>query len=218
MKDTTVTSTFLELLSENDLGAYVRRMADPSLFEEIPLPAAIDYSSLMRAKRSVFPFSKQKWVKRWFADQQSGGFLRGVKLHLPFISKRLCCMDDDGNVLFAFRIFFRKSESIVKFAFHETAHLWLSTQSFYAELLALDKAYLDRFGTEQTILCLSPLEHLASHLSVAMLRQATAVAENRTFAKALERQVETEEKKLADCIAAFGASREIESDDTRVAL
>ena len=204
MKDDAIATAFSEMLSHTDLDAYLIRIADPSLFTDITPSDTPDCSSIRSLRSYPFFFGKKKWIRRWFEDQAQAGFLRSAKLHFPLFSRHLCCMDDAGNVSFSIPLFFRKTDSVIKLVLHETAHLWLSEREYYPAMLALDRAFLARFGEE---VCLSPVEHAASRLSIKMLSWAAESADDPRLRSALLEQIAVEEKKLDECLEAFAHSR-----------
>ena len=196
---------FFHLLRDCDPAGYAAHLADRSLFDECTLPDKVDLSSLSEVKRKWSITGKAHWIKRWFHDNAS--FSKGTTLHFPLLSKYGCHMDDAGNVCFPAKVFLKRFDAFAKYVFHESAHLWMAKQDYYPALLALDKAFTARYGKGQTAVCLSPVEHLASLLSVKLLALAAQQTEGSALSKRLLIQKDAEEAKLNKAITAFPAEK-----------
>ena len=203
MIDVSKEYTVFDILGEQDLPAYLSRISDPTLFGESLFPSGIDYASLASAKCTALFLGKIGWVKRWFKDQSEARFLDGTKLHISLSFKSTCFMDDAGNVWFPWTIFFKRFDAVVKYAFHESAHLWLAKQDYYPALLALDRSFTERFRNTEGAILVSPIECCATRLSVILLDRAIESLPFGRLSSRLRIQKEMEETKLSNCIRDF---------------
>ena len=202
MTEITEETLIFRLFGATDPDEYASHLADPHLFDGCDLPSEIDFSSIVGCKCACTPWGKRRMIEGWFTSN-SACFLKGVNVHFPVFSKYGCHMDDAGNVCFPFKVWCKRFDAVVKYLFHESAHLWLLKQPYYADLLKLDKAFLSRYGKRERAICLSPVEYLASRLSLALLERAAACAVKEKTAKRLLLQKKVEERKLSGAIDAF---------------
>ena len=180
------------VLREQDPVEFASHLSDPALLDAFKLPDGIDYSSLtMKGKWTII--GKVRWIKRWFREAKAL-FPADTTLHFPLRSKHGCHMDDKGNVCFPFRVFLKRFDPLVKYVFHESAHLYLAGQDDYAALLELDRAFLARLGGKKEAICLSPVEYFASRLSLLLLEEAAAAVAGTRLAKRLLMQKGVEER------------------------
>lgn len=81
-------------------------------------------------------------------------------------------MKDGGEIFFSLGAMIRRSSLVTLKTFcHELCHLWLSRQSFYPELKAIDKEFRVRYQDNNAVYLLSPVEVYAMSLSVGIMRQ-----------------------------------------------
>ena len=220
MIDLTKEYSFLDILGEQDLNAYLFRISDPSFIGESLLPANTSFDSLASAGCTALFLGKMRWVKRWFKDQSNARFLDGTKLHISLSFKSNCFMDDAGNVWFPWTVFFKSFDAVVKYAFHESAHLWLAKQDYYPALLALDRSFTERFKEEKGAILISPIECCATRLSAVLLERAAESLPSGKLRSRLRTQLEMEETKLSTCIRDFltGLPKDAFGDDIRCAI
>ena len=191
-----------EILNRRDPDAYVSSLLESRLRDSIALPDGIDYSSLSSVIDRWTPWGKVRWIKSWFRRHEST-FAAGTRLHFPLRSKYGCHMDDRGNVSFPWSTFLKRVSCVVKYVFHESAHLMLSRWDTYPALLALDKAFLSKWGYVDGVIGLSPVEYFATTLSVEMLSRAAEYLGDGMRAQRLLRQQEKEEAKLRSLLRTF---------------
>ena len=204
MTDIAKNDLLQSILQAQDANEYASCLTDRALLDAFELPAEVDFSSLEQVKcKWSFP-GKIRWVKRWF---QSATTLlpENVTLHFPLWSKHGCHMDDKGNVSFPLSAFLKRFDPLVKYVFHETAHLYLAKQVTYKDLLALDKLFLSAYGEREKAICLSPVEYFASLLSIRLLERAAKTLGETRLAKRLLMQKGVEERKLMRALDAFVA-------------
>lgn len=193
------------VLREQNVDDYVTHLLSGALDSSFPLPTEIEFSSLRETKCKWSLFGKVAWVKRWFGDNPRL-FPSGVKVSFPLWSKYGCHMDDAGNVRFPLPALLKRFDPLVKYVFHESAHLYIAASAEYAELLALDKAFRASCGKDAQANCLSPAEYFASLLSVRLLKEAAETLGETRLAKRIRMQVGVEERKLTRAKDAFTAS------------
>ena len=193
----------IRILKDRDVDLYASHLSDGALEGAIELPPEIDFSSLSETRGKWTVIGKVLWVKRWFRSENAL-FPKGVNLHLPLWSKYGCHMDDAGNVTLPLSVFRRRLDPFVKYVFHESAHLYLSSSDEYESLLALDKLFLERYGDRGDAICLTPIEYFASLLSIRLLERAAAYLGEERTATRLLMQKSLEERKLSRAISAFG--------------
>lgn len=195
------------VLLEQDVDKYLSLLSDGSLDGAFPPQGEIDFSSLLRVKCKWSVPGKVAWIKQWFGDNP-GLFPSGITLRFPLWSKYGCHMDDAGNVRFPLPALMKRFDPLVKYVFHESAHLIIARTQGYRDLLTLDKAFLSKCGADKQAICLSPVEYFASRLSVSLLDGAAAYLGETRLAMRLLMQKGVEERKLSRAISAFTASRQ----------
>ena len=196
----------IRILADRDVELYASHLSDGAVDGSFELPQEIDFSSLVEAKCKWTLLGKVLWVKRWFRSA-TALFPKGVDLRLPLWSKYGCHMNDKGSVTIPCSAFLRRYDTVVKYVFHESAHLYLSLSEHYESLLALDKLFIERYGDREKAICLTPVEYFASGLSILLLERAAAYLGEDVAAERLLMQKGVEERKLAHAITAFGQKK-----------
>lgn len=189
-----------EILAKGDLESYLSHLIRRSTFGIHP--QGIDYTSLSHGIAKCTFFGKIGWIKRWFISN-ADGFAAGIKLSFPLRSAYGCHMDDAGNVRFPWSAFRKRFDCVVKYVFHESAHLILSKWDAYPALLSLDRAFLARHRDSKVAAPLSPIEYLATTLSIEMLGAAADHLGEGRLAGRLISQREKESEKLTQALGVF---------------
>ena len=135
-------------------------------------------------------------IKRIFNSLCSVGYIQGCRLKFKPHDRRVAYMTDKGDVCFSFVGILRgKGAFVLKLVLHEAAHLWLSEQSCYDRLKALQKAFRAEYGNLPAASL--PIEYYAISLSVKMLEMLLPVAD-KSDAEQIQNQIDCEKFKLTN--------------------
>ena len=112
-------------------------------------------------------------------------------------------MKDTGLAAFSMHYLGMKDGGyLARLVLHEVAHLNLSKDEGYPALLALDREFLSLHRGKEAK-AVSPVELYATHLSIALMRDAAERLP--TVRDALLAECATEEKKLSEYVSLFKA-------------
>lgn len=181
-----------------DLAEYMDRVRSGEWQPQGLTPPDSDevYTAALEVLRG--PLRRKRAIKRLFKTLITTRYIRDCRLKFRLRSKYMGYMTDDGLVCFSLvSIFGGEGTHVLKLVFHEAAHLWLSEQSGYDRLKALQKAFRCESGNNVPAVFL-PIEYYAVSLSVKMLEKLLVWSPSGTDTTEIINHINREKSKLAD--------------------
>lgn len=181
-----------------DLAEYMDRVRSGEWQPDGLTPPDADevYAAALRVTRSRL--RRRGAIKRLFKTLIASRYIQGCRLKFRLYSKQMAYMSDKGLVCFSLgSIMSGEGMHVLKLVFHEVAHLWLSEQTGYDRLKALQKAFRRENGNNVPAVFL-PIEYYAVSLSVKMLEKLLEVSQSGTEATEIINHINREKSKLAD--------------------
>lgn len=161
--------------------AHLREQALPTI---LPGPLTMEDDLLRAAARLMrgrfLAVGRVRDVRR-IIELACGSWIgRPMRMRFPLCARERPYMTDDGAITVSLYFLFSSGGlRVLKVLLHELAHWWLARQRGYDRLLALDREYAERRGTQGENLLLSPIEYLATALSIDLTARLAAAMEGR---------------------------------------
>lgn len=170
MKD--VYTLHLPLINNlSDYMVYLREQIIPeAISDHIEFEDELVYSVTQLLKSKVFIFRRMcdaRSIIEYTCDRWIG---KSIRILFPLYTREMAYMTDAGEISISLCFLFSSSSfRVLKVLLHELAHWWIAQQNSYEHLLTLDREYIGLHGTEGETFLLSPIEYLATILSIELM-------------------------------------------------
>lgn len=173
---------------------------DDSLFVELNNSCKKTFTTFCQKKVKFIPF-KIGAVKKFLKSTFKAKLINPVKIKFHFFKKGHAYMLDKGEIHFCKDyIFFQPYEKNIVITLHELAHVYLSQQPFYDELLKLDASFFEKYVQNQSLTVISPVEFYANCIAINWVNQILPFITKENRKTLLLQEIEVLQNKIITAI------------------
>ncbi len=160
----------------SDYMAFLRQQIIPEIISDhIGFEDKLVHSVTHLLKSKVFVYGRiddARNIIEYICDRWVG---KSIRIFFPLYTREMAYMMDAGKISISLCFLFSSGGlRVLKVLLHELAHWWIAQQNRYERLLALDGEYIGVYGTDGENFLLSPIEYLATILSIELMENLSS--------------------------------------------